>query len=45
MGSFTFFITQPRGVDVVLGRGVVGHWHTEHVRDHAALVLRTPSDA
>ena len=45
MGSFTFLITRPRAVDVVLGRGVVGHWHTKHVRDHAALVLRTPSDA
>jgi len=34
-------ITQPRAVDVVLGRGVVGHWQTRHLRDHAALVLRT----
>ena len=44
-GSFTFLITQPRAVDVVLGRGVVGHWQTRHLRDHAALVLRTPLDA
>ena len=40
MGSFTFLITQPRAVEVVLG-----HWHTVHVRNHAVLVLRTPSDA